>query len=441
MQFNNPASTKNQNMTTLRLIKSMGRSPSRLTLLLIPLVLACFALSHIAQAVVPPPDGGYPGFTTAEGTNALKNLTTGVGNTATGWHSLFANTTGNLNTAVGAGTLLANAGDNNTATGALALLSNTTGTQNTASGAFALFSNTTGDENNANGVSALYYNTIGYGNTASGNRALYQNTEGFYNTANGFRSLFSNQTGIYNTANGMNALWANSSGSVNTANGATALYNNTSGIQNTANGAAALYYNTTGSDNTAIGFNALTDNTTGSRNIALGSFGGTRITGYNNIAIGNDGRPDESDTIRIGSHNHVATYMGGIFSFGSADGVAVYVNSDGKLGTNPSSRRFKKEVKPMDQTSEIILALKPVTFQYKSDGKNTPQFGLIAEEVAAVNPELVVRDQNGDIYSVRYDAVNAMLLNEFLKEHRKNEEQGATITELRCTVAQQQKQI
>ena len=391
--------------------------------------IVCIGLLPKAQAVVPAPDGGYPGFTTAEGTHALKNLTTGVGNTATGWHSLFANTAGNLNTAVGAGTLLANAGDNNTATGALALLSNTTGTQNTATGAFALFSNTTGDENNANGVSALYYNTIGYGNTASGNRALYQNTEGYYNTANGFRSLFSNQTGTYNTANGMNALWANTSGSVNTANGVAALYNNTSGIQNTANGAAALYYNITGSDNTASGYNALIDNTTGTRNIALGSFGGSRITGDNNIAIGNTGRPDESDTIRIGA-NHIATYIDGIFSFGSADGVAVYVNSDGKLGTNPSSRRFKKEVKPMDQTSEIILALKPVTFQYKSDGKNTPQFGLIAEEVAAVNPELVVRDQNGDIYSVRYDAVNAMLLNEFLKEHRKNEKQEAIINRL-----------
>jgi hypothetical protein len=103
-----------------------------------------------------------------------------------------------------------------------------------------------------------------------------------------------------------------------------------------------------------------------------------------------------------------------------------------------SSRRFKEEIKPMERASEALFALKPVTFHYKSDSTNTSQFGLIAEEVAEVNPDLVVRDDNGDIYTVRYDAVNAMLLNEFLKEHRKVQEQAGTIAELKSTVAQQQ---
>jgi len=114
----------------------------------------------------------------------------------------------------------------------------------------------------------------------------------------------------------------------------------------------------------------------------------------------------------------------------SANGVPVLINSQNKLGTVLSSRRFKKEIKPMDRTSEAILALKPVTFQYKNDKEGMPQFGLIAEEVFQVNPDLVVRDKNGELLSVRYDQVNAMLLNEFLKEHRKNEEQEATINRL-----------
>jgi len=171
----------------------------------------------------------------------------------------------------------------------------------------------------------------------------------------------------------------------------------------------------------------------------LGSFAGASLTtGSNNIDIGNSGDVAESATIRIGDIQ-TRTFIAGIrgVTTGTADAIPVVIDSHGQLGTASSSRRFKKEIKPMEQASEAILALKPVTFHYKSDTTSTPQFGLIAEEVAEVNPDLVVRDENGEIYTVRYDAVNAMLLNEFLKEHRKVEEQQASITQLKSTVAQQ----
>jgi Chaperone of endosialidase len=354
--------------------QSAHMKTNTLSLILVSL-LTGFALLQPAHAVVPAPDGGYPNFTTAEGTNALQNLTTGVGNTAAGWHSLFTTSGGNLNTAVGAGTLLFNTGDNNTATGALALLSNTTGSNNTANGAFALVSST------------------GLGNTATGASALTSNT-----------------TGNNNTASGMNAL--------------------------------AL--NTTGNTNTASGANALIGNTTGSSNIALGAAAGSSLTtGNNNIDIGNAGFNSDSGTIRLGDSDRTRTFIAGIHGVttGVADAIPVLIDSAGQLGTMSSSRRFKKDIQSMDKTSDVILGLKPVTFHYRSDAKGTPQFGLIAEEVAEVNPDLVVRDQDGEIYTVRYDAVNAMLLNEFQKEYRKNERQETTIVELKSTVAQQQKQI
>ena len=191
---------------------------------------------------------------------------------------------------------------------------------------------------------------------------------------------------------------------------------------------------------------------TGGFNIAVGSSAGANLTtGSNNIEIGHPGFAGEHDTIRIGNVNHIGTFIDGIYAVNEGTpALAVYVSSTGQLGTQPppSSRRFKKEIKPMDTASEAILALKPVTFQYKSDTKGTPQFGLIAEEVAEVNPALVLPDKEGKPYTVRYDAVNAMLLNEFLKEHKTVQDQGATITALRAndakqeaTIAQQQKQI
>jgi len=246
-------------------------------------------------------------------------------------------------------------------------------------------------------------------------------------------------------ANGSQALYSNTSGEANTANGFEALYYNTSGFENTANGVYALYNNTTAHDNTADGYEALLANTTGSNNIALGvSAGSLLTTGNYNIDIGAfvSGGAGEAGTIRIGNSNQSATFIAGIYGVNeSGIPLAVYINSNGQLGTLSSSRRFKKEIKPMDQTSQAILGLQPVTFQYKSDPSGTAQFGLLAEEVEKVNPDLVTRDAKGEVYTVRYEAVNAMLLNEFLKEHRKVQEQETAITQLKSTVAQQQKRM
>jgi hypothetical protein len=273
-------------------------------------------------------------------------------------------------------------------------------------------------------------------NTATGWQALFNNT-GFGNTANGAFALWSNTTGEVNTANGYTALFSNTTGYGNTANGLEALINNTTGNGNTANGLDALVNNTTGSDNTANGSDALYSNTTGSNNIALGtSAGGALTTGDLNIDIANEGVAGESNTIRIGTRgDQTRTFIAGI-SGAPVAGAAVKVNANGQLGVPPSSERFKAEIKPMDKASEAILALKPVTFRYKKevDPTGIPQFGLLAEQVAKVNPALVDRDGKGEIYTVRYEAVNAMLLNEFLKEHR-------TVQELEATVAQQQKEI
>jgi hypothetical protein len=347
---------------------------TRIPPLLITFALVCFALVQNTRAVVPAPDGGYPGGNTAEGHNALLGLTSGTYNTAVGVFSLESNTTGSFNTATGAGALLLNTADANTATGA-----------------GALFSNLNGPGNTANGTLALFHNTSGSGNTAIGSDALLNST--------------------------------------------------------------------TGSSNTAIGRQALASNSTGSYNIALGQNAGQNLTtGDSNIDIGNAGVAGENSTIRIGDSSQTAAFIAELASFsqnaafifglaqisqsatliagisGVNEGfpnTAVYINTNtNQLGTQPpaSSRRFKKEVKPMEQASEAILSLKPVTFHYKGDTKGTPQFGLIAEEVAKVNPGLVLPDKEGKPYTVRYDAVNAMLLNEFLKEHR-------TVQELKKEVA------
>jgi trimeric autotransporter adhesin len=379
MQFNNSASTKIENMTTPHLRKSIGRSHLRLAFLLIPLVFACFALSPTARGVLPlpTPDGGYPGQNTAEGTNALFSLTTGTQNTAIGSQALENNTTGSYNTALGFQALARNVG--------------------------------------GSGFPGSY-------NTAIGNSALPNNTTGFHNTATGHAALASNRTGV----------------------------------RNTADGKGALNLNTTGGFNVATGNAALVNNTTGSKNIALGFFAGDNLTtGDNNIDIANIGVAAEANTIRIGTEvavtdqfgvvhpAHTKTFIAGIHGATASGAVTVYVNSSGQLGTLPSSARFKQDIHCMDKASEVILALKPVTFHYKTDidPKGIPQFGLVAEEVEKVNPDLVTRDDQGKVYTVRYEAVNAMLLNEFLKEHRKNEEQQATITDLKSTVARQQKQI
>ncbi len=364
---------------------------------LILFALGFLAICPLAQAVLPQPDGGYPGGNTAEGQSALLNLTTGEFNTAVGFLALRGNTESNFNTAIGAGALFTNTADNNTATGAGALLSNTTGDFNTANGAFALFHNTTGGDNTANGASALLSNTEGDNNTATGFNALHDNTIGFSNTANGRNALFGNASGSNNTAMGFEALG----------------------------------FNTSGSNNTAIGRKALESNHTGSGNIALGVDAGTNVTTASNvICIG-----------AIGADESNSCFIGNIFDQTSSGGTAVFVNAQGKLGTITSSRRFKEEIKSMENASETLFALKPVTFQYKTDNTNTPQFGLIAEDVAAVNPDLVVRDKDGNPYTVRYEQIDAMLLNEFLKEHKKVERLEVTVANLAATVKVQASQI
>jgi uncharacterized coiled-coil protein SlyX len=410
---------KTKDMKTLHLRKSINRSPLRRAFLLILLAPAWFALSPTAQAVSPAPDGGYANDNTAEGTNALFSLTGGFDNTANGFQALQANTDGEFNTATGSLALQANNGNANTATGYAALFSNTVGVSNTANGYQALYFNTTGYFNTANGVDALYHNTTGAGNSANGLAALNSNTSGSQNTANGFQALFSNN-GNHNTANGFNALERNTTGVLNTANGNNALSLNKTGNGNTAEGAGALGSNT-GSFNAAVGFNA----------------GANLTTGSNNIDIGNGGVAGESDTLRIGTVKQTKTFITGISGVTVAGGVGVIIDTSGHLGTVTSSERFKEAIKPMNKASEAILALKPVTFHYKKelDPEGVPQFGLVAEEVEKVNPDLVARDDQGKLYTVRYDAVNAMLLNEFLKEHRNVQELKSTVAKQDATIA------
>jgi trimeric autotransporter adhesin len=364
------------------------------------ILLVCSVILPAAQAVNPPPDGGYANFTTAEGTNALLDLTSGTANTGVGWSSLLSVTTGSFNTATGAGALLFN----------------------------------TVDENTAFGAAALLFNTIGFKNTAVGSAALLNNTEGNLNTAIGSGALVNNMDGNSDTATG-----------------AQALQDNITGSGNTAVGRSALIGNTTGDTNTAIGINALQNNSTGSNNIALGGGAGAFLTtGDNNIDIGNVGAATEANTIHIGTQGTQAvTYIAGI-SEAVVVGTPVLVDDNGRLGVAVSSQRFKEEIKPMNTASEVLFALKPVTFRYKEkfDSQQVSQFGLVAEDVEKVNPDLVKRDRDGMLKTVRYDAVNAMLLNEFLKEHQTVQEQKTTIAELKSTVekqeatnAQQQKQI
>jgi hypothetical protein len=485
---------------------------------LVTVVLACFACLPQMKAdpqVAPPPDGCYPGFTTAEGCRALQNLTTGTGNTGVGWRSLFSVVDANFNTGVGAGTLVLNTGDSNTAVGTAALLLNTTGTENTsvgsgalvyndsgshnnAVGGRALFNNLDGNGNNAFGTGTLFGNVHSFGNTAIGNfslfnndssgnatanfntavgsgalgsntdgdsntavgsEALFNNTIGYGNTATGYQAL-NNNNEAYNTATGYQAMLNNFDGYTNTAHGAFTLMDNISGRANTAVGTAALEHNTD-DFNTAVGSTAMLNNTTGFRNTAVGDAAlENLVSGYDNIAIGLDagfslnsgeagnididssGVAGENSTTRIGTLQ-TRTFIAGIHgvSEGGQGILPVYINSAGQLGTSASSRRFKKEIQPMDKGSEVILQLKPVTFQYRNDNASTPQFGLIAEEVAEVNPDLVVRDKEGQIYTVRYDAVNAMLLNEFLKEHRTVQELKSNAATQEAAIAQQQKQI
>ena len=414
-------------MTILHSRKSIDPSPLRRGFRFgaLALVLACCALPPASRALLPPPppDGGYPGRNTAEGDGSLFSLTFGISNTALGFNALHNNTEGVYNTATGAGALFSNrTGGGNTAIGFNALFSNTLRDGNTAIGFNALFSNTLGQADTAIGFNALFSNTDGRSNTATGDSALQNNITGSFNTATGARALLFNTSGFNNTAIGVRAL-TSATANGNTATGANALLNDNTGANNTANGARALFNNTTGSRNIALGFNA----------------GANLTTGDSNIDIGNAGGTGDAGTIRIGVQGtQTRTFVAGI-SGSPITGTSVVVNGLGRLGTVASSQRFKDDIKPIDKASEAILALNPVTFHYKKeiDPDGIPQFGLVAEQVEKVNPDLVVRDAEGKVSTVRYEAVNAMLLNEFLKEHRAVQEQQKEIDTLKGELKEQ----
>jgi hypothetical protein len=407
------------------------------------------------------------------GGNAGDLTQTGEQNAGIGYFALASNTIGSFNTAEGFSALQNNtSGSDNVANGYEALNSNTNGSENTANGVESLYENTSGGDNVANGYGALFSNSSGSDNTANGAYTLEFNTIGFFNTANGYQALNDNSTGNNNTADGWAALQNVTTGSGNIAvgqNSGTSIQtgdnnidignagsgdesntirigtqgSHTKAVINGIYGASvssgvAVVINANGllgttgdNNNTAIGFNALQNITTGSGNIAVGANAGTAIqTGNNNIDIGNTGFGDESGVIRIGTSQTKAVMLGIYGTTIASGGTPVYVNPSGLLGTATSSRRFKKNIRSMDDASDVLLALHPVTFQYKTelDATGNPQFGLIAEEVEKVDPALVVRDDKHQIYSVRYEAVNAMLLNEFLKQHRTVEEQEQKLT-------------
>jgi trimeric autotransporter adhesin len=416
-------------------------------LMFLVLSLAYLRFASAAQAVAPAPDGGYPGGNTAEGQNALLSLTTGTFNTAVGFLSLSSNTTTSFNTAIGAAALLANSAEANTAIGAGALLSNTIGVQNTANGAFALLRNTEGNYNTATGYQALSSNTTGGFNTAVGRLALFGNTTGDSNTAVGWDALEQNQNGSSNTAVGREALFTNITGDGHTAIGFQALHSSTASGQfcfgNTAVGSNALAASTGGCGNTAIGSAALLFNTSGSNNVAVGLLAGNKVTTSDNVicigALAGSNITTGNNIICIGAEGEdsiASCFIGNIFGRQTTGGAQVFVNSSNRLGTSTSSKRFKEKIEAMGKRSEELFSLRPVRFRYKEeiDPAGSPQLGLVAEDVEKVNPDLVVRDKGGKPYSVRYDQVNAMLLNEFLKEHKKVQELKATIAELKKAI-------
>jgi Chaperone of endosialidase len=383
--------------------------------------LVCFGLLPGAKAVGPEaPDMALAGGNTADGASALGGLTTGIYNSAFGIYALLSNGAANFNTGVGAGVLLSSTANENTALGAGALLSNIDGDSNTAVGAFALFNeNATGGS--PNGVS----------NNAIGRQALFSDTTGSFNQAMGVNALLRNDVGSGNIAIGDDA-GTNITGNSNVTVG--------SGAFGTGTGI------TTGNNNAVLGNGAGLGVTIGSNNVLLGQGTGSDIhTTSGNVYIGAGVNPPgpafESNTIRIADSSAPAAgtnsqvFIGGIFGATiSAANAIVGVNANGQLGTAASSARYKKDIESMGESSEVIFSLRPVSFHYKGDETNLPCFGLIAEEVAKVNRDLILLDKEGKPLTVRYEQINAMLLNEFLKEHKKVEAQQATISELKNEV-------
>jgi len=363
-------------------------------------------------------DGGDADGNTRYGESALANNVSRYG-TATGYLALSQNTDGSANTA----------------TGAFALTANSSGRFNTATGAGALENNLTGSVNTATGVNALLNNTDGYANTATGVSALRSNTTGWQNTATGVSALRSNTEGIDNVAYGAQSLGANTTGLNNTSVGAFSMRFNETGTENTALGQSALRIGT-GSRSTAIGASALWSATGGDRNIALGWQAGYNIeAGGFNIAIGNRGDAADSNTIRIGNANHQRTFVAGVEGVmtGIPDAVTVVIDSNGQLGTVNSSARYKEDINAMGDASERLLSLNPVTFHYKqayANGDKPVEYGLIAEEVAQVFPELVVFDEDNQPQTVKYRLLSSLLLNELQKQNRELESLSGQVTEI-----------
>ncbi len=387
--------------------------------------------------------------------NSSSHYMSGCANTASGFGALDLNTTGAANTATGAGALLANtSGAYNTAIGTLALFSTTTGDLNTALGVSALFSNTSGYYNLASGAYSLFNNRNGANNTASGYYALFDNVAGNANTAVGSFSLAFNSSGAKNTAAGAYTLYSNVGGNGNVALGSYALYNNlnggssTSSSYNVAIGMNALYANTTNAAagyNSAVGYSALSANT-GIGNSALGANAGSGLTtgNYNtDIGYGVTGVAGDNYVTRIGvtiTDNSIpgtpTTYIAGIYNT-VLSGQAVVVTSSGQLGvSSASSERFKTDIATMDADTDRLAQLRPVTFRFRSDAQGTRQYGLIAEEVARVYPELVIRDEHGRIDGVRYDELAPMLLNEVQKQRATIRSQDARIDEMTRQLAE-----
>ena len=384
-----------------------------------------------------------------------QSIGAGVDNTAVGAAALLFNMTGSDNTAVGTASLLNNTTTGNTAVGSRALLSNTTGGTigningndigpNVAVGAQALESNTLAGANTAVGYQALHSFVAGPVGaeqvgacTAVGFKALGNATGGIGNSAFGYQALLNNTDGDSNIAIGPSALFGNTIGRWNVAAGGSALISNVTGESNTAIGQQVMQSNISGSNNTAVGDQALTYNTNGSHNIAVGDGAGVNVMTADRVICIGAGGADTSNSC----------YIGQIFNATCIGGSGVFIDANNKLGTITSSRRFKDEIKPMGKASEALLALTPVTFHYKKeiDPTGISQFGLVAEEVEKVDPDLVVRDKEGKAYSVRYDQVNAMLLNEFLKEHKKVQQLEAAFAQQRndfeVTIAELKKEI
>jgi hypothetical protein len=380
--------------------------------------------------------------------DVFANITTDIVIDLNGYFA--APTDFNDNTAVGLGTLAANTtGGDNTAVGFNAMLSNGIGGSDTAIGWGAMQNNSTASDNTAVGVLALgNYNTGG--NTAVGWEALVGGTPqsgntGGKNTAVGAQALANSSTANLNTAIGYEALQGGTpasanSGNQNTASGAYALLNNTVGFNNTASGAGALQNNTIGENNTAVGVAALLDNITGSNNIAVGIQAGKLVTGGSNIDIGNPGTSSDNGVVRIGTGNQISFFVAGVrgVTTGDSDAIPVVIDSNGQLGTVSSSRRFKEDIEDMGQASHDLMRLRPVTFRYKkpfADGSKPIQFGLIAEEVDEVYPDLVAHSADGQIETVKYQVLDSMLLNELQNEHRQIEHQAETIRLLAARLA------